>query len=207
MTPEHIANDIADHVARITPRRLIALAGPPAVGKSTIAETLVTTLLARGDSAALVPMDGFHLDNATLDKRGLRARKGAPETFDLDAFAALIDALRGGNSVHVPGFDRAADAVVPDMHLIDEAVETLVIEGNYLLLDEPGWRALARHWDLSVYLSAPMATLTSRLTQRWLDDGLSTADATARAEANDVRNARRVAGARLPADLVLGAAT
>ena len=201
MTPEHIANDIADHVARITPRRLIALAGPPAVGKSTIAETLVTTLLARGDSAALVPMDGFHLDNATLDKRGLRARKGAPETFDLDAFAALIDALRGGNSVHVPGFDRAADAVVPDMHLIDEAVETLVIEGNYLLLDEPGWRDLSDRWSLSVFLSAPEATLEARLLLRWIDNGFDAAGAREKAEGNDLPNARRILEKRMAADL------
>ena len=34
------------------------------------------------DSAAVVPMDGFHYDDAVLTAKGLRQRKGAPETFD-----------------------------------------------------------------------------------------------------------------------------
>ena len=185
----------------------MALAGPPGVGKSTVAEAVLAALMRQGIAGALVPMDGYHLDNAILKERDLLPRKGAPETFDLAGFATLTERLTRDDEVFYPVFDRTLDYAIAGRGRVAPEDRVIVVEGNYLLLDEPGWRALARHWDLSVYLSAPMATLTSRLTQRWLDDGLSTADATARAEANDVRNARRVAGARLPADLVLGAAT
>ena len=204
MTPDEIAEKIADRAAELPPpdpRRLIALAGPPAVGKSTISEATVAALRARGMAAGLVPMDGFHLDNATLDTLGLRARKGAPETFDLEGFTALIERLAQGGDVPVPGFDRAADAVVPAMHHVDAATDTLVIEGNYLLLDEPGWRDLSRYWDLSVFLAAPEDVLERRLLERWRDNGFDEAGARFKAEGNDLPNARRILAHRLPADL------
>ena len=57
-------------------RPLIGIAGPPASGKSTLAHAL-----AEQTGGIAVPMDGFHLDNPILEARGLRQRKGAPETF------------------------------------------------------------------------------------------------------------------------------
>src|SRR5690606_11329337 len=61
-------------------RLVVAIAGPPGAGKSTLSAAL-HGLLPEG-SAEVVAMDGFHFDDAILDRRGLRARKGAPETFD-----------------------------------------------------------------------------------------------------------------------------
>ncbi len=204
MTPEDIANLIADRVETLPPsppRRLIALAGPPAVGKTTISEATAAELNRRGIKATLIPMDGFHLDNDTLDAHGLRARKGAPETFDLDGFKTLIEQLSKGGDIDVPGFDRVADAVVPAMHHAGANVDTLVIEGNYLLLDEPGWRDLARHWTFAVFLAAPEDVLEARLLQRWRDNGFDDHGARNKAEGNDLPNARRILANRLPADL------
>ncbi|MEO0703306.1 MAG: nucleoside/nucleotide kinase family protein [Pseudomonadota bacterium] len=207
--PDELATQIVSALeGRIGPHRtLVALAGPPGVGKSTVAEAVLTALVGQGISAALVPMDGYHLDNAILRERDLLHRKGAPETFDLAGFTTLIERLTRDDEVVYPVFDRTLDCAIAGRGRVAPEHQVIVVEGNYLLLEEPGWRALAQHWDLSVFLSAPMPTLSARLAQRWLDHGLPPADAAARAEANDLPNARRVAGARLPADLVLGAAT
>ena len=181
-------------------RCLIAIAGPPGAGKSTLAAALMQEL---GPTAALVPMDGFHFDNDTLNACGLRNRKGAPETFDLEGFSSLLEQLIGEDEVAIPTFDRVLDRVVDSSTFIRAGHRWVVVEGNYLLLDEPGWRDLARLWDLSVYLDEPHDVLEERLIQRWLDLDLTLDDARAWALGNDIPNARRVAAARLPADLVL----
>lgn len=185
-------------------RRILALAGPPGVGKSTVGAAVLEALTDRGYAAALVPMDGYHLDNAVLNAQGLLPRKGAPETFDLAGFAALIQRLAQEDEVYYPVFDRTLDCAIAGRGRVAPQDQVIVVEGNYLLLDEPGWRDLAPLWDLSIFLTAPMATLEARLTQRWLDHGLSAEGARIRAEANDLPNARRIAAARMPAHLTLG---
>ena len=181
-------------------RRLIAIAGPPGAGKSTLAAALVQEL---GPTAALVPMDGFHFDNDILNARGLRDRKGAPETFDLAGLKCLLEQLACEDEVAIPEFDRALDKVVCSSAFVRAGHQWVIVEGNYLLLDEPGWRDLPRQWDFSVYLDEPHDVLEERLIHRWLDFGLTQEDARAWALGNDMPNARRVAAARLPADLVL----
>src|SRR5882757_6401406 len=76
-------------------RALLGLVGAPAAGKSTLARRLVTGVNERvgADTAAYVPMDGFHLSNAQLDRLGRRDRKGAPDTFDVDGYVDLLDEL------------------------------------------------------------------------------------------------------------------
>ena len=184
-------------------RRLVALAGPPASGKSTRADTLAARLTAAGRPAAVVPMDGFHLDNRILDARGLRARKGAPETFDLRGFARLMAELKAGGEVIYPVFDRDLDLAIAGAGLVEPDCDLVVVEGNYLLFDEPGWRDLRGLWDLAVYLDVADDVLRERLTERWITHGLSAVDARARADANDLPNARSVARHRLTADLVM----
>ena len=181
-------------------RCLIAIAGPPGAGKSTLAAALVQEL---APMAALVPMDGFHFDNDTLKARGLRNRKGAPETFDLEGLSGLLERLVREDEVAIPSFDRVLDKVVGSSALVRAGHRWVIVEGNYLLLDEPGWRDLARLWDLAVYLDESHDVLEERLVHRWLDLGLTLDDAQAWALGNDIPNARRVAAARLPADLVL----
>ena len=181
-------------------RCLIAIAGPPGAGKSTLAAALVQEL---APMAALVPMDGFHFDNDTLKARGLRNRKGAPETFDLEGLSGLLERLVREDEVAIPSFDRVLDKVVGSSALVRAGHRWVIVEGNYLLLDEPGWRDLARLWDLAVYLDESHDVLEERLVHRWLDLGLTLDDAQAWALGNDSPNARRVAAARLPADLVL----
>jgi fructokinase len=186
------------------PLRLrVAVAGPPGAGKSTLAAALVDRLNRDRPVAALVPMDGFHLDNAILDARGLRARKGAPETFDALGVLRLVERLGGDPEVVIPGFDRVRDIAIAGAAIVGPACRIAVVEGNYLLLDEAPWRDLRPLWDLSVMLSPPVEVLRTRLIDRWLTHGHDPAAAEARAMGNDIPNALRVIGGSLPADIVL----
>jgi pantothenate kinase len=203
-------HELSQIIARIKPRnglstrQIIAIAGPPAAGKSTLAELLVKRLNAPQDSrACLVPMDGFHLDNSVLDERGLRARKGAPNTFDADGFIALIKTLATDTSqVSYPLFDRTADTAVADAAHVSATVEIIVVEGNYLLLDEAPWSALRAYFDLTVLVTPDLATLESRLVERWLHYGFDAETARQKALGNDIPNAHYVLSHSGSADLI-----
>lgn len=188
-------NQIVEDVQRLPPsdaRNFIAIAGPPASGKSTLAEEVRKGVEALGTPCGLVAMDGFHLDNEILDARGLRARKGAPETFDVTGFSKLLAGLAQGDASGVPSFDRGADSVVPNAYNIGKDVRHIVVEGNYLFLDATGWRELQQFWTLRVFLAPPVEELRRRLIQRWLDNGLNQQAAEARATGNDLVNAETV---------------
>lgn len=202
MTPTEIARMIRERAGDGGGRFLIALAGPPGAGKSTLSAAIVAAL---GKGARVVPMDGFHYDDAVLLARGMRSRKGAPETFDVAGFVHLLARLRTEGEVAIPVFDRgmelsraAADIVMPDDRF-------LVVEGNYLLLDEGPWAALAARFDLTVWIDVPMAELDRRLVERWAFYGKSPEDARAWIDGNDMPNIRRCIANSRPADVVISA--
>lgn len=182
-------------------RRLVAVVGAPGAGKSTLAEAVVDHLKQTGRKVQLVPMDGFHLDNHILNARGLLARKGAPQTFDAAGFLSMVKRLVEGEEVIAPTFDRSLDISIAGAVEVPADVDLLVLEGNYLLLDQPIWRELKQYWDLSVYLEVPIEELERRLIQRWLDHGLDQQAAEARARGNDLANAQFIIENSLPADV------
>ncbi|MFT6676172.1 MAG: fructokinase [Sulfitobacter sp.] len=184
-------------------RRLVALVGAPASGKSTTAELLADQLNRQGCVAQVVPMDGFHLHNQFLIERGLLKTKGAPDTFDVAGFCHLVARLKQEPEVYYPTFDRTRDIALAGGGRVSPDCDTLIIEGNYLLFDAPVWRDLSACWDLSIRLDVPIEVLKTRLVARWLAHGLSRDDAVQRAEENDLANARTIAAARLPADINL----
>jgi len=176
-------------------RVLIAVAGAPGSGKSTIAAAIAEML---GSRCCLIPMDGFHLDNSVLEERGLLPKKGAPETFDLEGFNQLILDLKHRRANIFPGFDRAADCVIEHGGIVPADADILLFEGNYLLFDELGWSDLSQHWDASLWLEVTEGELEKRLIQRWLDHGLPEDQARLRARGNDLVNAKRVIDRALP---------
>jgi pantothenate kinase len=184
-------------------RKLIAVAGVPASGKSFLGAALRDALRREGLGSELVPMDGFHLDNRILDARGLLARKGAAETFDVAGFIALIHRLRTEQEVVYPLFDRARDVSIAGAGVLSPDCELVIIEGNYLLFDEKPWSDLASLWDFSIWLDTAEETILQRCIGRWLEHGHEPEAARKRAEGNDLANARRIIAARLPADMTI----
>jgi pantothenate kinase len=173
---------------------LVAIAGPPGSGKSTLAEWLLDRLNAStAGCCGLLPMDGYHFDNAVLEARGLMARKGAPETFDTGGLLADLRRIKAQSSdVAVPVFDRAADLARAGARIVGSAQHIVLVEGNYLLLELEDWREIAEQFDLTVLLEVDDGELEKRLVRRWLDHGLDEQSARRRAQSNDLVNARLV---------------
>ena len=172
-------------------RRIVALVGAPASGKSTLAEHAVAVL---GDRGALVPMDGFHLDDTVLGPRGWQARKGAPHTFDVGGLIALLDRLRANDEgeVFAPRFDRSIEIARAGALPVPASARVIVVEGNWLLHRAAPWNALAGRFDLTAMLVVPEETLRARLTARWQDQGLDKDAIAAKIDGNDLPNARMV---------------
>ncbi len=197
MMPETLTPDAL--LARLaTPgatRQIVAIAGAPGSGKSTMAETLVQGLNATTPgSAALCPMDGFHYDDAVLHARGRRPWKGAPDTFDVGGLRATLARLKARDEacVAVPVFDRALEISRGSAALIDQGVRTIICEGNYLLLDAAPWTTLHPYWDLTVLIDVPEDELRRRLTARWQHYNLTPEEVAHKLDGNDLPNGRMV---------------
>ena len=196
---------------RAAARRISAfLAAPPATGKSTLLLFLEQLARQHEELTRVQPlgMDGVHhpnryLETHTILRDGveipLKSIKGAPETFDVSALAAKLRAAKNGRTLF-PVYDRRIHDVVPDALTVDAPI--LLIEGNWLLLDEEPWRALRALADDTVRIDADSALLRDRLIARKVQGGLSEAEATAFCEASDARNVERFAAHAGAADEV-----
>lgn len=156
----------------LSARSITAIAGPPGAGKSTLADELADALNAdEPGSAAVFPMDGYHYDDLVLVPRGLRPRKGAPETFDVAGFAHMLGRLRENRAreIAVPVFDRSIEIARAGARMIPQTVRHLIVEGNYILLDSGDWRLLHEYYDTTVLVDVPEDELRRRLTERWKD--------------------------------------
>jgi len=185
-------------------RVLVAIAGPPAAGKSTLLDSLVRGLGEQisDDLVIGLPMDGFHLDNQQLDSAGIRHVKGAPATFDVGGLRSLIERLRAGESpVYAPEFDRTSDLSRNCAIKVSDSHKIVLLEGNYLLLNQAPWDALYGSFDITVRIDVPVDTLQTRLVNRWLQHGLNAKDALLRAEDNDLPNAATVVQHSRAADI------
>jgi pantothenate kinase len=185
-------------------RYMVAIAGAPASGKSTLAENLRERLIEAGETAIVVPMDGFHYDDAILNARGQRPRKGAPFTFDAAGFAVLLRRIREGEKdIAIPVFDRSMELARAAADIVDGKAKFILVEGNYLLLKQPPWDALRPLFDFTIYLKVPVEELERRLIKRWLDHGFDMAYATNWIASNDILNIRHVVDNSAAADFTL----
>ena len=192
-------HEIAGLVAALPSGRFVlGLSGSPGAGKSTLAAALAAAY-----GCPVVPMDGFHRPNAELDTMGRRDAKGAPDTFDAEAYAALLRRLQCGGDVLAPAFDHRQPDPVPDAIEVPADARLVVTEGNYLLLDEPRWRAARRECDAVWHLVTDEAARIERLVRRHHDSGKDPAYARAWVARVDQPNADQVEAAAGRADLVL----
>lgn len=187
------------------PRLIVAVAGAPGSGKSTLAEALHRELDARGALPVIVPMDGFHLDNAVIGPLGLMPRKGSPTTFDVAGYQSLMRRIRErpDEPVAVPVFDRDLDLSRAGARMVESDHRIIITEGNYLLLDQAPWSNLAGLFDLTVMVFADADLLRRRLIDRWLGHGHDAEAAEHRALQNDIPNAELVLARSRTADLIL----
>ena len=189
-------------IQRAAARRiLVFLAAPPATGKSTLLQFLEEMARTHNERTRLqsLGMDGFHHLNRYLETHSilrdgleipLRSIKGAPETFDVAALAAKLAAAKEG-ATPFPVYDRRIHDVVPDALTVD--AEILLVEGNWLLLDEEPWRDLRALADYTLRIDVPPALLRDRLIARKVQGGLSEAEATAFYQRSDAPNVLRFA--------------
>jgi len=179
--------------------RLLGVTGAPGAGKSTFATAVV-----REHGGVVVPMDGFHLADVELERRGLRDRKGAPETFDAEGYAALLVRIRDADGlVMAPAFDRTIEQPVAGSVPVPADASLVVTEGNYLLLDEPRWRAVRDRLDAVWHVRVDEALRRERLVARHVEFGKTPDEARAWVERVDQPNALLVEAVADRADLVL----
>lgn len=187
-----------------TRRCLLGVAGAPGAGKTTLVEGLLAALRADDVEAAHVPMDGFHLADAQLDRLGRRDRKGGPDTFDADGYAAILRRCRDDvdRDVYVPGFERDLEQPLAAALVVPAGCRLVLTEGNYLLLDGP-WAPIAGILDATWHLRVDDEVRRHRLVERHVRFGKAPADAEAWVESVDEPNARLVAAAAHRADRVV----
>ncbi len=193
-------------------RVIIYLAAPPGAGKTTLSlllEKLYQKKQASFTFQALA-MDGFHHTNDYLAshftniqgrRRLLKDFKGVPETFDLKGLKRAIQALQSGKNIEWPIYSRALHDVAPETIFVD--ADIILLEGNYLLLNQRGWEELTEYADFTVMLSAPVDLLKARLIERKLKGGHSMENALAHYERVDLPNHHLVMNASVKADLYL----
>ncbi|MFG2988159.1 nucleoside/nucleotide kinase family protein [Streptomyces sp. NPDC048257] len=186
-------------------RRILGIAGPPGAGKSTLAARLADAL--GPERAVVVPMDGFHLARAELDRLGRADRKGAPDTFDAAGYVALLRRLRAerGPTVYAPAFDRSLEEPIAGSIPVAPDVPLVITEGNYLLHDAGEWASVRPLLDEAWYLAPAEGLRLDRLIDRHVRHGKDPAYARAWVARSDEPNARLVALGRHRADLVLDA--
>ncbi|MBX2840015.1 MAG: hypothetical protein KTR35_24375 [Gammaproteobacteria bacterium] len=181
---------------------LVGISGPPASGKSTISGLLRTEVnkLLGSESVAVVPMDGFHLDNQVLEAQQLLAVKGSPRTFDTAGFQSLLKRVAAAETpIYYPVFDRDRDLSINAGGAVEAHHSIVLVEGNYLLLNEPIWRDIATLFELTISIDVPMEQIRQRLRQRWVSQGLGEETVNRKLENNDLPNAKLVLEQSLPA--------
>jgi pantothenate kinase len=200
--PEEKLVERARRLLQSQPRAVLGICGPPGAGKSTLAHRLVERI---GADAVVVPLDGFHLQDEELARLGLLHHKGAPDTFDVDGYVALLRRIRQqpDHTIYAPAFDRDREVSLAGAIPVLPRHRLVVTEGNYLLLDAPGWREVRHELTECWFLRGDDDLRRDRLVARHLQHGRDRASAAAWMQRTDEPNAALVGATQERADLVV----
>lgn len=192
-------------------RVVVFIAAPPGVGKSTLSAYL--EMLSKSVKGLMpiqvLGLDGFHhkndyLKNHTLVIDGkqvlLNDVKGCPETFDIEKFLSYLSKI---NNDHVmwPIYDRTQHEVIDNQMEVNQDI--VIVEGNWLLLDEDLWRDAHLFADYTIFIEANEADLENRLIERKMTGGKSKEEAQQFYNRSDRKNIQRVLNHRLGSDVTL----
>ncbi|TFB71863.1 nucleoside/nucleotide kinase family protein [Cryobacterium glaciale] len=203
--------DLAHRVIALLPERgriVVGIAGSPGAGKTTLAMNVaarINELLGSAETAVHLPMDGFHLANATLDRLGRHDRKGAIDTFDGWGFVALLRRLlvETDHTVYAPSFDRRVDEGIAAEIAVQPSARVVMVEGNYLLADTEPWREIAGLLAEAWFCETSEAERLRRLVDRHERHGRNPEAALAWAESVDGKNALLIEATRARATLTI----
>jgi type I pantothenate kinase len=157
---------------------VMAIAGSVAVGKSTTAR-IMQALLARWPDhphVDLVTTDGFLHPNKVLNERGLIARKGFPESYDLRSLVNFVARVKSGEpEVSAPVYSHVIYDIVPGELQWIRQPDILIIEGLNVL-QTPGAQAndgaphifVSDYFDFSVYVDAAEADIRQWYVERFV---------------------------------------
>jgi pantothenate kinase len=172
-------------------RTILGVTGAPGAGKSTVAAALMSQL---GDAATIVSMDGFHLNSQVLDNLGLLDRKGAPDTFDVGGYVALLKRLlhQDEDVIYAPEFRRDLEESIGSAVPVLRTTPLVITEGNYLLLGSGQWPRVRELLDEVWFITLPDSVREDRLIKRHIDFGRSAAEAEEWVRENDALNAQLI---------------
>jgi pantothenate kinase len=199
---EQALSRVMELLSNANGRIIIGIVGKPGAGKSTLSSYLIEKL--PKESVALVPMDGYHLSNKELDALGRRNRKGAPDTFDSNGYAALLQRIATStDDVYFPVFHREIEESIAAEGVVTAKTKIVLTEGNYLLHDQGGWKNVAPILTESWYVEVDDVVRLERLVDRHHFYGKERQAAYDWAHGTDENNAQLVEGTKELADFLV----
>ncbi|URE17691.1 Phosphoribulokinase / Uridine kinase family [Musa troglodytarum] len=205
----------AAKVQDINSKYIVGLAGPPGAGKTTLSSEVVHRLnnlwsqkvtgknsVSPLEFAIVLPMDGFHLYRSQLDAmenpEEAHARRGAPWTFNPELLLKCLRSLRNEGSTYAPSFDHGVGDPVEDDVFVSSEHKVVIVEGNYLFLEEGIWQDICSIFDEKWFLDIDINIAMERVLKRHISTGKKPDVAKWRHAAGLVRQTLQTAEARPP---------